>query len=84
MVCSGATELFRALAASVERMQLSGTSTDDTITIDFASGYTVKVGGLQIEGGGGRNTLVLEGAGELDLTDSDNVIANRRVRRDAA
>ncbi len=76
VVRSGATELFRALAASIESLQVNGTATDDTVTIDFASGFTIPTGGLQIEGGGGRNSLVLEGAGALDLTDSDNIIAN--------
>ncbi len=76
VVRSGATELFRALAENIELLQVNGTATDDTISIDFASGFTVPANGLQIDGGAGTNTLTIEGAGELDFTDPKNSLRN--------
>lgn len=72
VVRSGATELFRALAASIDALQVNGTASDDTITIDFASGFAIPTAGLRIDGGEGTNTLMIDGAGDLDLTDANS------------
>mgnify|MGYP003674851250 CR=1 FL=1 len=69
VVRSGDIELFRALSSLVASLSVNGTATDDNITIDFGSGFTLPSGGLVIAGSGGNNTLSILGGGTLDLTD---------------
>ncbi len=69
VIRSGDTELFRASAISVGSIQVNGTGADDTITIDYASGLVLPSGGINIDGAGGTNTIVIQGDGALDLTD---------------
>ncbi len=79
VISSGATELFRALASSIASLNIVGTATDDTVTIDFASGFLLPAGGVAIAGGAGSNTLSVLGDGSLDLTDSNIVVSDFRA-----
>ena len=76
IVRSDGTEVFRALASLTDRLQINGSSSNDSITIDYASGLELPAGGLRIHGVAGANTLSLVGAGSLDFTDPRIVITD--------
>ncbi len=76
VVRSRGTEMFRALASLVDSLLIQGTSIDDTITIDFATGFAFPTGGINIAGAGGVNKLVLSGEGNIDLTDPKIVVTD--------
>ncbi len=69
VVRSGGVELFRAPASLVRSMHVNGTPADDTVTIDFASGFVLPTGGVQIAGLAGSNTLAVLGDGTIDFND---------------
>lgn len=74
VVRSENAELFRARSSLVSSINVNGTAADDTITIDFTSGIVVPSGGLNLVGAGGTNTIRIQGAGTLDLTNSAFVL----------
>ncbi len=63
------TELFRSPADSGDALVVDAGAGNDSVTIDFGSGFTPPPGGLSVQGNGGQNVLNLLGAGTLDLTD---------------
>ncbi len=76
VISNGATELFRVLASSIASLNIIGTATDDTITIDFGSGFALPADGVTIAGAAGSNTLSVLGDGSLDLTDPNVVVTD--------
>ncbi|EMI19537.1 lipoprotein [Rhodopirellula maiorica SM1] len=95
VVRSGVTELFRASSSLVGSLTINGTASDDDISIDLGSGFTIPSRGLVIAGSTGNNLLSILGDGNLDLTDplvdatdishiSLSVVNVNRVTLDAA
>jgi Dockerin type I domain len=60
----------------VDSIQVNGSATDDTITIDFASGFLPPSNGLRIFGTEGNNRLLIQGAGNIDFTDPNVLVSN--------
>ncbi len=81
-------ELFRAPANQVNSVQLTGTASDDSVTLDFEGGDLLPNGGLGVDGGDGDDTIRLLGAdSDLDLTDpliSVNSVETFDLRDDSA
>ncbi len=65
---SGDVDLFASPDASVGVLHVVGTFLDETVTLQ-AIGRALRSGGLNLQGGNGKNTLVLVGeGGSFDLT----------------
>ena len=77
VVRSSAIELFRAKIAEIGSLSVVGTATDETVTINIATGFAIPSGGLSVDGIGGTDSLVLIGEkGTLDLTDPLIAVTN--------
>jgi hypothetical protein len=69
VVRSGSVDLFRAAAAVVGSLEITGFAGDESITIDVFEGLAVPPRGLRLDGGAGDNTVVFVGSGvAIDLT----------------
>jgi hypothetical protein len=74
---SGANLLLSHPSAEIGSIELTGDATDQTVSIDFGSGFVVPANGLRISGGGGTNTLTVIGDGSrLDLVDPNVEISD--------
>ncbi len=70
VVRSGPTVLFRSPIPNLGSLSILGSAIAESVTIDVGSGFAIPVGGLQLAGGAGGNTLVIVGdEGAIDLTD---------------
>ncbi len=74
---SAGTQLFAAPVTGVGPLHVVGTLLDEVITVRLAGGAATPPGGLNLQGGLGRDSLLLTGDGaSLDLTDPAIVVAN--------
>ena len=55
-------ELLRVKKANVDRLKVTASDGDETVTLDFTEGDAIPQGGLDLDGGAGTNTLVVTGA----------------------
>jgi hypothetical protein len=69
VVRSDQTTLFRAPIANLSQLNVVGGDGHDSVTLDVAGGFTLPIGGLDLRGGLGGNTLAIVGdGGSIDLT----------------
>ena len=65
------TLLSIVAAAAVNRIEIAGSSDDDTLTLNLGGGDPIPAGGLDFHGGDGTDTFVIGGSGyTLDLSDA--------------
>jgi hypothetical protein len=77
---SSGTDLFAAPPAAVGSLRVNGTLLDEVITLRVSAGAVTPVGGLDLQGGLGRDSLAITGdGGSVDLTDPSIVVANFRT-----
>ncbi len=70
IVRSGAIDLFAAPQSSIGVLNIVGTVQDETIRLAPVDGAALPAGGLNLQGGGGEDTLALVGVGGVyDLAD---------------
>ena len=68
VIRQGSVETFRVPSENLGSLAILGTDTNQIVDIDLL-GLDVATNGLQIDGGGGANTLLVSGDGErVDLT----------------
>jgi hypothetical protein len=68
VIHQGGVEVFRVPSQSLGSLAILGTDSDQVVDIDL-SGLGLPVNGLEIDGGGGENRILISGDGEqVDLT----------------
>ncbi len=69
VIRNGQVDIFRAPNGIVGSLQITGTDGNETLTIDVSGGLEIPPRGLQLDGAGGDDTVVLVGDGVvIDLT----------------